>query len=134
MRNLSVAALTLCAAFLAACSDSSGPKLGPLTTIAIKSGSDNQTALAGTVIPGPITVTPTDNGGHTVPEQTATFAVIAGGGTIANTTGTLNADGSITAPAWTLGKSVIPQQLQVTIAGKTQVINATVKTAYTNPG
>ncbi len=131
MRNLSVAALTLCAAFLVGCSDSSGPNLGPLTTIAIKSGSDNQTALAGTVVPGPIVVTPTDNAGHTIPQETATFAVIAGGGTIANTTGTVNSDGTITAPAWTLGKSVIPQQLQVTIAGKTQVINATVKTAYT---
>lgn len=130
MRNLSFAAFTFCAVFLAACSDSSGPKLGPLTTIAIKSGGDNQTALAGTVVPGPIILTPADNSGRTIPEQTATFAVVAGGGTIANTTGTLNADGTITAPAWTLGKSVVPQQLQVTIAGKTQVINATIQTAY----
>jgi hypothetical protein len=131
MRNLSVAALTYCAVFLAACSDSSGPaKLGPLTTIAIKSGGDNQTAPAGTVVPGSIILTPTDNQGRTIPEQTATFAVIAGGGTIANTTGTLNADGTITAPAWTLGKSVVPQKLQVTIGGKTQVINATIKTDY----
>jgi hypothetical protein len=130
MRNLSVAVLTLCAAFLAGCSDSSGPKVGPLTTIAIKAGSDNQTAFAGTALPGPITLTPTDNAGHTIPEETATFAVIAGGGTIANTTGTLNSDGTITAPSWTLGKSVVPQQLQVTIAGKTQLINATVKTLY----
>jgi hypothetical protein len=130
MRKLSVAALTLCAAFLAACSDSSGPKLGPLTTIAIKAGGDNQSALAGTAIPGPIIVTPTDNTGRTIPEQSATFAVVAGGGTISNTTGTLNSDGTITAPTWTLGKSVVPQQLQVTIGGKTQVINATVKTQY----
>jgi hypothetical protein len=130
MRNLSVAVFTLCAVFLAGCSDSSGPKVGPLTTIAIKAGSDNQSALAGTVVPGPIIVTPTDNAGHTIPQESATFAVIAGGGTIANTTGTVNSDGTITAPAWTLGKSVVPQQLQVTIAGKTQVINATVKTLY----
>jgi hypothetical protein len=130
MRNLSVAALTFCGLFLAACSDSSGPGLGPLTTIAIKAGGDNQTALAGTVVPGPIIVTPTDNAGHTIPGETATFAVIAGGGTIANTTGTVNADGTITAPAWTLGKSVVPQKLQVTIGGKTQIINATVQTSY----
>jgi hypothetical protein len=130
MRNLSVAALTLCAAFLAGCSDSSGPKLGPLTTIAIKAGGDNQSALAGTVVSGPIILTPTDDQGHTIPEESATFAVIAGGGTLANTTGTVNSDGTITAPAWTLGKSVVPQQLQVTIAGKTTVINATVQTHY----
>jgi hypothetical protein len=130
MRKLPVAALTLCAAFLAGCSDSSGPKLGPLTTLAIKAGGDNQTALAGTVVSGAIIITPTDNAGRTIPGESATFAVIAGGGTIANTTGTLNADGTFTAPAWTLGKSVVPQQLQVTIAGKTAVINATVRTSY----
>lgn len=130
MRNLSVAALTLCAAFLAGCSDSSGPKLGPLTTIAIKAGGDNQSALAGTALSGSIILTPTDNAGHTISGQTGTFAVIAGGGAIANTTGTQNSDGTITAPTWTLGKSVVPEQLQVTIAGKTQVINATVRTSY----
>jgi hypothetical protein len=131
MRNLSVAGFILCAAFLAGCSDSSGPvQFGPLTTIAIKTGGDNQSALAGTAIPGPIILTPTDNHGRTIPEESATFAVIMGGGTIANTTGTLNSDGTITAPTWTLGKNAVPQQLQVTIAGKTAVINATVTTSY----
>lgn len=131
MRNLSVAALTLCAAFLAGCSDSSGPvKFGPLTTIAIKTGGDNQSAPAGNPLAGPIILTPTDDQGRTIPDESATFAVIAGGGTIANTTGTLNTDGTITAPTWTLGKSVVPQQLQATIAGKTAVINATVRTSY----
>jgi hypothetical protein len=132
MRNLTVTAFSLCAALLAACSDSSGPvKVGPLATIAIKSGGDNQTALAGTVVPGPIILTPTDDQGRTIPGQSATFAVVAGGGTIANTTGTVNSDGTITAPAWTLGKSAVPQQLQATINGKTAVIKATVRTSYT---
>jgi hypothetical protein len=131
MRNLSVAGLTLCAAFLAGCSDSSGPvQFGPLTTIAIKTGGDNQSALAGTAISGAIILTPTDDQGRTIPEESATFAVTMGGGTIANTTGTLNADGTITAPTWTLGKNAVPQQLQVTIAGKTAVINATITTSY----
>ncbi len=131
MRNLPVAALTLCAALIAGCSDSSGPvKFGPLTTIAIKTGGNNQTALAGTVVPGPIILTPTDDQGRTIPGQAATFTVVAGGGTIENTTGTVNADGTITAPVWTLGKSAVPQQLQVTIAGRTQLISATVKTDY----
>ena len=131
MRHVSVAALVLSAAFVAGCSDSSGPvQFGPLTTIAIKAGGDNQTAFAGTAVAGPVILTPTDNQGRTIPEQSATFSVVAGGGTISNTTGTLNADGTITAPTWTLGKSAVPQQLQVSINGKTTLVNATVKTDY----
>lgn len=114
---------------LYACSDSSGPgPVGPFNAITIRG--DTQTALAGTVVPLPITVVPQDASGKTVPGETATFAVTAGGGTISNTTGQVNSDGTITAPAWTLGNSAVPQQLQVTVEGKTMVINATVKTAY----
>jgi hypothetical protein len=115
---------------LYACSDSSGPGgVGPLSAVSVRSG-DAQTALAGTVVPLPIIVVPQDASGKTVPGETATFAVTAGGGTISNTTGQVNSDGTITAPAWTLGNSAVPQQLQVTVEGKTMVINATVKTSY----
>jgi hypothetical protein len=82
------------------------------------------------LLPIPIVIAPQDAAGHIVPGETATFAVTAGGGTIANTTGRLNSDGTIAAPAWTLGKSAVPQQLQVTVDGKAMVINATVQTAY----
>lgn len=112
-----------------ACSDSSGPKVGALASLVIQPNT-TPTALAGTAISTPITVVPTDASGKTIPGEAATFAVTAGGGTIANTTGTRNADGTITAPAWTLGKSAVPQTLQVTIEGKSATINATVTTAY----
>jgi hypothetical protein len=101
-----------------------------LTTIAIKAGGDNQAALAGTPVTLPIILTPKDDQGRTIPEETATFAVIAGGGSISSTTGTVNSDGTITAPTWTLGTSAVPQQLQVTVGGKTAVINASVSTRY----
>ncbi|MEO8910934.1 MAG: leishmanolysin-related zinc metalloendopeptidase [Gemmatimonadaceae bacterium] len=129
MRNLSLAGVILCTALGTACSDSSGPNVGVLSKVTIKSGAA-QTALAGTPLPTPIVVTPSDAQGRMVPGEAATFTVTAGGGTIANTTGTANADGTITAPQWTLGKSAVPQQLQVTIGGVSTVINATVTTAY----
>ena len=131
MRHLSAAALIVCIAFVSACSDSAAPPgpVGFLAMIAVKSG-DNQSALAGTPLTTPPVVVPTDDQNQTIPNQTAKFAVIAGGGTIDNTAGTVNADGSITAPTWTLGKSAVVQQLQVTIGSKSAVINATVKTSY----
>ncbi len=129
-RRLAFFSLLASASFVSGCSDSSGPSVGPLASLVIRSG-DTQAALAGTTLPTPIVIVPTDAEGRTIPGETATFAVIAGGGTISNTTGQMNSDGSITAPAWTLGKSAVPQQLQVTINGKTTIINATVQTAYT---
>ena len=132
MRHLSSASLIAVVAFLGACSDSSAPPatmVGNLAAINIRSG-NNQSALAGTAVPTAVIVVPVDDQNQTVPNQTGTFSVIAGGGTIANTTGTANSDGSITAPTWTLGKSVVPQQLQLTIGSKTTVIAATVTTSY----
>jgi Leishmanolysin len=131
MRHLSAAALTACIAFLSACSDSAAPppSVGALALIAIRSG-NSQSALAGTPLPTPVIVVPTDDQNLTVLNQTATFSVIAGGGAIPSTAGTANSDGSITAPTWTLGTSALPQQLQVTIGSKSTVISAAVSTSY----
>src|SRR3979411_1105155 len=127
MRHTSAVSLVACIALASACSDSAGPPppppIGLLATISIRSG-DGQTALAGTSVPTPPVVVPLDDQSRTVPNQTATFTVVAGGGTIDNTTGTVNADGSVTAPTWTLGKSAVTQQLMVTMEGKTAIVNA----------
>jgi hypothetical protein len=117
------------AAIISACSDSSGPKAGVLASLVIQPTTP-RTALAGTAIADPIVIVPTDAQGHTVLGESATFTVIAGGGSIAATTNQANSDGTITVPAWTLGKSAIPQQLQATVGGKSVTINATVQTAY----
>lgn len=133
MRQLSAASLIACIALVSACSDSAGPPppppVGVLATISIRSG-DSQTALAGTPLATPPVVVPLDDQSRIVPNQTATFTVIAGGGTISSTTGTVNPDGSVTAPTWTLGKSAVPQQLMVTMESKTAIVNATVRTNY----
>lgn len=130
MRQLSAVSLSACIALVSACSDSAGPpSVGPLATVSITSG-DNQSALAGTALAIPPVVVPLDDQSRTVPNETATFSVIAGGGRVNSTTGTVNSDGSITAPTWTLGKSAVTQQLMVTVESKTAIINASVRTNY----
>lgn len=108
-------------------SDSSGPP--PSETLLIQSG-NNQSALAGTALPAPIVIALQDPSGSTIVGQTATFTVVAGGGFLANSTGQTNADGTITAPTWTIGKGDVPQQMQAVVDGKTTVVDAAVQTAY----
>ena len=102
---------------------------GPLQTLAIASG-DAQTALAGTSPSSPIRVSPTDQYGNRLDNQTATFSIGAGGGAIALTTAQSASDGLITAPTWVFGKSAVPQQLIATVSGKSVTVNATVQTNY----
>ncbi len=99
-------------------------------SVAVRSG-DGQSAPAGTAVPVVARVAVLDQYGNGVPGQTATFAVLAGGGVLSATTATSGADGTVAVPAWTLGRSAVPQQLTVTIAGRTGTVNATVLTAYT---
>jgi Leishmanolysin len=131
MRQLSAGPLIACIALVSACSNSAAPpvSVGGLATISIRSG-NGQSALAGTALVSPLVVVPMDGQSQVVPNETATFALIGGGGTISNTTGTVNPDGSVTAPTWTLGKSAVPQQLQVTIESKTAILSATVSTSF----
>jgi hypothetical protein len=128
IRSLGLLASAL---FILACGgDSSGPgAIGPLATFFARSGG-SQDALAGTALPNPIVIVPQDASGHTIPNQTPTFTVIAGGGFVSSSTGTTNPDGTVTAPTWTLGKSAVPQQLRVTLGSTTTIIDATVRTAY----
>jgi hypothetical protein len=100
-----------------------------LSSLAVRSG-NNQTALAGTVLPSPIVIVPQDASGNTVPDQAATFVVIAGGGSLSSSSGQTNSDGTITAPTWTLGKSDVPQEMRVDVNGTTTIVGASVRTSY----
>lgn len=101
---------------------------GPIQTIAVLSGG-TQTAAAGTVL-GPVKVAPLDQYGNRLDNQSASFVVVAGGGSLAGATAQAAPDGSITMPAFTLGNSVVPQKVQVTIGTKTAEISAAVETSY----
>ena len=102
---------------------------GPLQTIAIVSG-DGQSALAGTRPSVPIRLSPQDQYGNTIANQAASFSIGAGGGFLAAAAAQAGPDGFITAPAWTLGRSAVPQQLLATIGGSTVTVNATIQTSY----
>jgi hypothetical protein len=102
---------------------------GPLQRVTIASG-NAQSALAGTSISSPIRLSPEDQYGNRLDGQAATFAIGTGGGFILSTTAQSGPDGLITAPAWTLGKSAVPQQLIATVGGQTASIDATVLTNY----
>jgi hypothetical protein len=119
--------LVASALVLYACGDSSGP---PATaTLVVRSG-NTQSALAGTALPNPIVVALQDGSGNPIGGQTATFTVTAGGGFLSSSTGQTNPDGTITAPTWTLGKSDVPQKVQVSVGGQTAEVNASVQTDY----
>jgi len=132
MRLRLVYALVAFAPFIYACSDKPGPTdttVGPLQRLAIQGGGTALRALAGTALTG-VVIIPQDQAGRTVVNQTATFTVTAGGGFIASSTGQTGADGKITAPAWTLGKTDVPQQMRVDIGAITVTVNASVTTSY----
>ncbi len=118
MRLLSTAALLTSIAFLSACgSDPTGP-----ATVFAVAGGDGQTAFAGTPVPTAIVIAGANG--------QATFSIKSGGGSLSNTVGQVNSDGTITAPIWTLGKSDVPQELLVTSGSQTIVVSATIKTSY----
>jgi hypothetical protein len=102
---------------------------GPLQMLAIISG-DGQSALAGTSVPLPVRLSPTDQYGNRLDNQTVTFSVAAGGGVVAVNTAQSATDGVITEPTWVLGKSAVPQQLTASDGGKSVTITATVTSNY----
>ena len=120
-----IAGAVLLMTFLAACSDTSGPGAAAITSLQIESG-DGQESLAGTTVPQNILIAPVDASGKKVTGQTATFVVTAGGGTLSSSTAKAGPDGTVTAPAWTLGRSAIPQTLAVSVGGVTSTVHALV--------
>ncbi len=75
---------------------------------------NGQTALAGTPIASPIVVRVTDRFENTILGQTAIFTVATGGGSIQTTSASSDANGFITLPSWTLGRTALVQVVHVT--------------------
>lgn len=93
---------------------------------------DQQQGRAGAPLAVPIQLRAVDRYGNaiTAPGQTATFTVTGGGGTLAATTVTLGPDGTIVMPAWTLGRTALPQTVHVTSGTLAGDISASVQTDY----
>lgn len=121
--------LVLFVAALAACKDKdNGPApLGPPASMAITAGT--ATAPANTDLNG-LTLAVRDANNNPLPNQTVTFAVIAGGGTITTATATTGENGTLTVPAWRLGRLDVPQVLRATINSVIFDINGSVQTGY----
>lgn len=116
-------------ATLAACSDKkNGPtQLGPPASMAITAGAAS--APANSDLTG-LTLVVRDANNQALPNQTVTFAVISGGGSITTTTATTGDNGTLTVPTWRFGKLDVAQVLRATINSVTFDINATVQTSY----
>jgi len=75
---------------------------GPPTRLELTTG-DAQSALAGTAVANPLSVTVRDSRGLAVPNATVTFSVQTGGGTVSPSTVVSNATGVAGGVTWTLG-------------------------------
>lgn len=111
------------------CKSSSGPPaVGPPSRFVLVGSVPG--ALANTIVTTPIQLTVQDAAGTPVPNQTVTFAVTAGGGSLGSFTATSDANGVVTVPTWRLGKSAAPQIVTASIGAVTFLVNATVATQY----
>src|SRR5690606_7190249 len=83
-----------------------------------KDDGDEQTGTVGAALPVAPTVLVTDASGNPVSGVSVTFAVTGGGGSLSGSgTGSTNASGIATAPAWTLGTTPGTNTLTATSAG-----------------
>jgi len=96
----------------------------PATVTAVSA--PNQNGVTGSAVAEAPTVRVNDQTGAALAGVTVTFAVTAGGGTIATTTATTGANGQASAGTWTLGAVAGPNTVTATVAGLSSVqFNAT---------
>ena len=100
-----------------------------VSSIEVLSG-NNQTANANTAVVDPIVLSIRNGAGAGVGNSQVTFSVMQGGGFVNEQTRTTDANGNVTAPAWTLGKSAVPQVLRVLAGAITLDLTAVVRTSY----
>ena len=89
---------------------------GAATQVAAGAG-DNQSAVAGTMVPTPPAVVVRDQFDNGVPGVTVTFAVAPGSGSITGATQTTGANGMASVGSWTLGTDAGPNTLTATVSG-----------------
>ena len=102
---------------------------GPVQTFSLLSG-NNQSALAGTPLAQPVVLAAEDQYGNRADGVVANFSPGVGGGTLAAVTATAAADGTITMPKLTLGRSALPHQVIASIGGKSVIVSATATSDY----
>lgn len=102
---------------------------GPIQSLSIISG-NNQSGLAGTPLQQAVLLAGVDQYNNTIDNQPANFSVLSGGGKLTAFIATAAADGTITMPAFTLGKSALPQTVLASAGSKSVTVSATVFSRY----
>lgn len=98
--------------------------------VSVSSG-NNQSAVAAGTLASTVNFKVADRFGNGVPNQPVSFVIVAGAGSLTgNSATTTDNNGLATSPAWTLGKSVVPQQLRATSGNFSATASATVTTSY----
>ena len=119
--------LVVAAALTAACKDDNGPQtLGPPASAAV---SGTTAGPANTDLTG-LTLTVRDANGNALPNQTVTLSVVGGGGSIAASTVTTDANGTATVPTWKLGKLDVPQLLRMIVGAVDDTATVAIATSY----
>jgi len=92
---------------------------------------NNQIVPAGTTVPGVIAFKLADKFGNGIANATASFQVTAGEGFLSGTASVVtDANGIANAPAWTLGKINVAQQVSATAGNLTAVATAIISSQY----
>ena len=89
---------------------------GPATQVVVSAG-DNQSAIAGSAVATPPSLTVQDAHGNGVEGIAVTFTVASGGGSITGGSQTSDADGIATVGSWTLGTTAGANTLSASAAG-----------------
>ncbi len=110
-----------------ACGESTAPPV-PASLVFVR-GQD-QSALAGTVVPIAPVVQVKDQFGKGVPGVDVRFSVVDGGGSLSDSIVVTDASGEAAAPQWRLGTSAVPQTLRATSGSFTATTSAIIVTDY----
>jgi hypothetical protein len=90
-----------------------------------------QFGRAGAPVETPIVLRAADKYGNTTtPTEPMRFTITSGGGTLASLTAPTSTDGTVTMPAWTLGRTALPQSVHVTSGAMSTDVSVGVKTDY----
>jgi hypothetical protein len=111
--NKVIRAFALIALALTACTDSSGPGLGPPVHVVILEA--KLTGIFGQAVPTAPTVLVTDANNHRLPGVVVTFAITSGGGSLSSATQTTS-DAGLASVEWTLGNAFGINTLTATVA------------------
>src|SRR5439155_24782036 len=117
-------------AFAVSCHDTAAPPMNVGVPSQLALIARNPVAPANTAITPSLQIVVEDGAGNRLPNEPVTFTVTEGGGYLSSATATSDANGVVTMPTWTLGKSAVPQTVQAKINNVMLNVSATVETQF----